>query len=53
MKEASETDYWLELLHRTNCIDDARYKELSDQCATIRVMLVASCRTAKGEKRRE
>ena len=49
LKEASETDYWLELLHRTNC----RYKELSDQCATIRVMLVASCRTAKGEKRRE
>ena len=53
LKEASETDYWLELLHRTSCIDDARYKELSDQCATIRVMLVASCRTAKGEKRRE
>ena len=50
LKEASETEYWLELLHQTNYIDDARYKELSNQCATIRVMLVASCRTAKGEK---
>ncbi len=50
LKEASETEYWLELLHQTNYIDDARYKELSDPCATIRVMLVASCRTAKGEK---
>ena len=50
LKEASETEYWLELLHQTNYIDDARYKELSNHCATIRVMLVASCRTAKGEK---
>jgi len=53
LKEASETDYWLELLHQTNYIDDARYKELSNQCANIRVMLIASCRTAKGEKRKE
>ena len=47
LKEASETGYWLELLHRTNYIDEARYKALSDQCTSIRVMLIASCRTAK------
>ncbi len=47
LKEASETGYWLELLHRTNYIDDAQFKSLSDKCTTIRVMLVASCRTAK------
>ena len=47
LKEASETGYWLELLHRTNYIDDALYRSLNDQCASIRVMLVASCRTAK------
>ena len=47
LKEASETGYWLELLYRTNYIDEARFKFLSDQCAAIRVMLVASCRTAK------
>ena len=47
LKEASETGYWLELLHRTEYIDDASYKSLSDQCTTIRVMLVSSCRTAK------
>ena len=41
LKEASETGYWLELLHRTN------YKILSDKCTTIRVMLISSCRTAK------
>lgn len=47
LKEASETGYWLELLHRTNYIDDMQFKSLSDKCTTIRVMLVASCRTAK------
>ena len=48
LKEASETGYWIELLYRTNYIDEFRYKTLSDKCTTIRVMLVASCRTAKG-----
>ena len=47
LKEASETGYWLELLHRTNQIDEETFKSLSEQCTTIRVMLIASCRTAK------
>lgn len=47
LKEASETGYWLELLHRTNYIDGQQYKILSDKCAFIRVKLIASCRTAK------
>lgn len=47
LKETSETGYWLELLHRTNYIDDTQFKLLADKCTTIRVMLVASCRTAK------
>ena len=29
LKEASETGYWLELLHRTNYIDDAVFHSLS------------------------
>ena len=47
LKEASETGYWLELLYRTNYIDEPAYKLLNDQCASLRVMLIASCRTAK------
>ena len=47
LKEASETGYWLELLHRTAYIDDETYTKLNEQCASIRVMLIASCRTAK------
>ena len=47
LKEASETGYWLELLYKTNYIDEQTYKILNEQCTSIRVMLVASCRTAK------
>ena len=47
LKEASETGYWLELLHRTNYIDEQSYKALSAKCASLRVMLIASCKTAK------
>ena len=47
LKEASETGYWLELLHRTKYIDEQTYKTLSAKCTSLRVMLIASCRTAK------
>ena len=47
LKEASETGYWLELLRKSNYIDDQTYKMLSTKCASLRVMLIASCRTAK------
>lgn len=47
LKEASETGYWLELLHKTNYIDEQLYKALSAKCASLRVMLIASCKTAK------
>ena len=47
LKEASETGYWLELLYRTQYIDQTQYKALDSACAGIRVMLVASIRTAK------
>ena len=47
LKEASETGYWLELLHRTKYIDEQTYKGLSAKCTSLRVMLIASCRTAK------
>lgn len=47
LKEASETGYWLELLYRTNYIDEQLYKTLSSKCTSLRVMLVSSCKTAK------
>ncbi|MBQ4065867.1 MAG: four helix bundle protein [Clostridia bacterium] len=47
LKEASETGYWLALLYKTNYIDEQSYKTLSSKCTSLRVMLIASCRTAK------
>ena len=47
LKEASETGYWLELLYRTNYIDEQTFKVLSSKCASLRVMLIASCKTIK------
>ena len=47
LKEANETGYWLELLFKTNYIDESTYKSLSSQCTSIRVTLVASINTAK------
>ena len=48
LKEASETGYWLELLYRTKYIDEQTFKALSSKCTSLRVMLIASCKTAKG-----
>ena len=47
LKEASETGYWLELLRRTDYIDEPSYKALSAKCTSLRIMLIASCKTAK------
>ena len=47
LKESNETGYWLELLFKTNYIDEITYKSLSSQCTSIRVMLISSIKTAK------
>lgn len=47
LKEASETGYWLELLYKAGYINENKFRELDNKCATIRVMLIASCKTAK------
>ncbi len=47
LKEAGETGYWLELLFLTNYITREEYQALNSKCASIRAMLVTSCKTAK------
>ncbi len=48
LKEANETGYWLELLYKTNYIDEITYKSLDAACTSIRVMLISSLNTVKG-----
>ena len=47
LKEASENGYWLELLYRTEYIDESTFKALKEQCTSIRVMLISSIKTVK------
>ena len=47
LKEANETGYWLELLFKTNYIDNAQYSFLESKCKSLRAILVASINTAK------
>lgn len=47
LKEANETGKWLEMLYLTKKIDGSRYKKIAGECATIRILLIASLKTAK------
>lgn len=47
LKEASETEYWLELLFRKNKLDEHQYTLCKNMCGTIRRKLIASVTTAK------
>lgn len=47
LKESSETEYWLELLHRKAKLDDSTHKYLKNKCGGIRRRLIASITTAK------
>ena len=47
LKEANETGYWLELLFKTDYIEEQTYKSLDSACTSIRVMLIYAINTAK------
>ena len=49
-KECYETEYWLELLFETNCIEDAVYKSIQNDCGAIRRMLISSLNTIKSKQ---
>ena len=50
LKEANETGYWLELLYKTNYINENDYKALDSACTSIRIMLISSINTAKKDQ---
>ena len=47
LKEASETGKWLEMLLKAEYLDQATYKSIDKTCSTIRILLIASIKTAK------
>ena len=47
LKETNETGKWLEMLWKSEYIDEQKYKALERKCSTIRFLLVKSITTAK------
>ena len=47
LKETNETSKWLEMLWKSEYIDEQRYKRFDRKCSTIRFLLVKSITTAK------
>ena len=47
LKEVSETEYWLELLMRTEHITEEQYKSIKTDCSEIAKMLTAIVKTSK------
>ena len=47
LKECYESEYWLELLNRTDYIEDRKYQIIRNACGSIRRMLISSINTVK------
>ena len=44
LKEARESLYWIELLHRNNYIDDKQYQSIYSDCEELVKILVSRCK---------
>jgi len=53
LKECYETEYWLELIAKTELADRDAVKALYNQCRTIRRLLISSVNTAKDNAENE
>jgi four helix bundle protein len=50
LKEANETDYWIELLYKADYIDDIQYISIKSDMDEIMKLLVAIIKTSKIKK---
>ena len=47
LKEASETEYWLRLLHETDYLNDAHFLSIIADCTEVKSLLVAIVKSSK------
>ena len=47
LKEANETEYWLELLHESNYLDDKQFESIYNDCGKIAATLTKIIKTTK------
>ena len=53
LKEARESLYWLDLLHRNDYLTDAQYQSLYADCEELVKILVTRCKTLNVEEKKE
>ena len=53
LKEARESLYWIELLHRNKYLDDKQYVSLQSDCEELVKILVARCKKLDSESEKE
>lgn len=51
LKETAETEYWLRLLVLSGYIEETQGETMLNDCLEIKKMLIASLKTAKGNKK--
>jgi len=49
LKEANETDYWLELLKATDFIDEKAFNSINADCVELLKLLTSSVNTSKSK----
>ena len=49
LKEADETEYWLDIIHATGYIDDAMYNSLEKDCGELIALLISIIKKLKEE----
>jgi four helix bundle protein len=52
LKEASETEYWLRLLHKTDFLDDKQAESMTRDCEEIKKLLHSIVKTTSDSSRR-
>ena len=50
LKEASETEYWLELLHESDYLNDSEFSSIYADCVELLKLLTAIINSSKGGK---
>lgn len=49
LKEANETEYWIELLHQAKYIDEKSYTSINNDLTELLKLLVSIIKTSKGK----
>ena len=51
LKEANETEYWLELIHESRFINDTQFESIYDDCGKLVATLVKIIKTTKARQK--